>query len=80
MTKPQQLQTKPYTAREENILRFFHKFYLLDSHGRQCISCFVDSLPYSWDVVCAELIHGTALSRRMLVQIVRNGFSSMEED
>ena len=72
-----QHQAKPYTARENNLLRFFHKFHQLDSFDRQGIACFVDSRPYSWDVVCAELIHGTAFSRRMLAQIVRNGFNSI---
>lgn len=80
MTKPQQLQTKPYIAREKNILRFFQKYNTLSREGKERIACFIDGRPHSWNYVCWQFSNGTALSRRMLAQIVRNGFRSMEED
>jgi len=63
-----------YTTREKQIIRFFNKYENLDRESRREVACYVNSKPYSWNIVYIEMINTTKLSIKMLKAMVENNF------
>ncbi len=63
-----------YTKREKELIRFFNKYGILNREERKEVACYVNSMPYSWNVVYLELVNKTKMSMEMLKVIVSNNF------
>lgn len=55
-----------FNLRERKIIKFFKEYDDRMALQKRDILLYIDEKPYSWNVVYQELIHQTALSKRMI--------------